>query len=80
MTASTYFVERFGGKKLTAQAQITKFYLGDDSMKHADIFQKEWKRLGYHDERTWPHLFPTTLNDLPNKWYKLEEAKGDTFT
>ena len=20
------------------------------------------------------------LNDLPNKWYKLEEAKGDTFT
>ena len=20
------------------------------------------------------------LNDLPNKWYKIEEARGDTFT
>ena len=29
-TTLTYFVERFGGQKLTAQAQITKFYLGDD--------------------------------------------------
>ena len=47
--------------------------------KHIDLCQKEWKRLGYHDERTWPHLFPTTLDDLPNKWYKLEEARGDTF-
>jgi hypothetical protein len=60
--------------------QITKFYLGDDPTKHVDLFQKEWKRLGYHDERTWPHLFLTTLDDLPNKWYKLEEARGDTFT
>ena len=25
-------------------------------------------------------MFPTTLDDLPNKWYKLEEAMGDTFT
>ena len=22
----------------------------------------------------------TTLDDLPNKWYKIEEARGDTFT
>ena len=78
--ASTYFIERFDSQKLTAQVQITKFYLGDDPMKHVDIFQKEWKRLGYHDEGTWPHLFPTTLDDLPNKLYKLKEARGDTFT
>ena len=25
-------------------------------------------------------MFPTTLDDLPNKWYKIEEARGDTFT
>ena len=25
-------------------------------------------------------MFLTTLDDLPNKWYKLEEARGDTFT
>ena len=28
----------------------------------------------------WPHLFPSTLDDLPNKWYKIKEARGDTFT
>ena len=28
----------------------------------------------------WPHLFPSTLANLPNKWYKIEEARGDTFT
>ena len=59
---------------------ISKFYPGDDATKHVDLCQKEWKCLGYHDERTCPHLFPTTLNNLPNKWYKLEEARGDTFT
>ena len=35
--------------------------------------------MGYKDERTWPHLFPSTLADLPNKWYKMEEARGETF-
>ena len=29
--------------------------------------------------RAWPHLFPSTLADLPNKWYKMEEARGETF-
>ena len=24
-------------------------------------------------------MFPTTLDDLPNKWYKIKEAQGDTF-
>ena len=28
----------------------------------------------------WTHLFPSTLDDLPNKWYKIEEVRGDTFT
>ena len=22
---------------------------------------------------------PSTLSDLPNKWYKMEEARGETF-
>ena len=35
--------------------------------------------LGYKDERTWPHLFPSTLSNLPNKWYKIEEDQGETF-
>ena len=25
-------------------------------------------------------MFPSTLDELPNKWYKIEEARGDTFT
>ena len=37
------------------------------------------EKLGYKDERTWPHLFPSTLSDLPNKWYKMEEAQGETI-
>ena len=39
----------------------------------------EWRRLGYKDERAWPHLFPSTLADLPNKWYNMEEARGETL-
>ena len=35
--------------------------------------------MGYKDERTWPHLFPSTLASLPNKWYKMEESRGKTF-
>ena len=25
------------------------------------------------------HLFPSTLTDLQNKWYKMEEYRGKTF-
>ena len=25
-------------------------------------------------------MFPPTLDDLPNKWYKIKETRGDTFT
>ena len=80
MKTSTYFVEWFGSQKLTAQDDINTFHPGIDCTKHIELCQKEWKRLGYHDERTWPYLFPSTLDDLPNKWYKIEEARGDTFT
>ena len=41
--------------------------------------KKAWRRLGYKDEGTWPHLFPSTLADLPKKWYKMEEDRGETF-
>ena len=53
---------------------------GKDPEKHVDIYEKEWRRLGYKDERLWPHLFQNTLDDLLNKWYKMEEARGETFT
>ena len=75
----TYIVERFGGKKLTNQAQIPIFTQGRDTENHIKTCEKEWKRLGYKDERTWPHLFPSMLSDLPNKWYKMEEDRGETF-
>ena len=42
-TTLSYFVERFGGQKLTAQAQISTFHLGDDPTKHVELCQKEWK-------------------------------------
>ena len=77
--ASTYFVERFGGKKLTQQAQIPVFTQGQNPEDHIKTCEKEWRKLGYKDERAWPHLFPSTLADLPNKWYKMEEARGETF-
>ena len=28
----------------------------------------------------WTHLFPFTLNDFPNKQYKIKEPRGDTFS
>lgn len=74
LQTSTYFVEIFGGKKITSKANIEKFTPGNDPTKHIDHFEKEWKIPGYCDEIIWPHLFPSTLDDLPNKWYKIEEA------
>ena len=78
-TASTYFIEIFGGKRLTNQAQIPMFIQGQDPEEHIRKCEKEWKRLGYKDEHTWPHLFPSTLSDSPKKRYKMEEAQGETF-
>ena len=69
----------FGGKKLTKQAQIPIFIQVQNPKDHIKTCQKEWRRLGYKDERAWPNLFPSTLSDLPNKWYKMEEAIGETF-
>jgi hypothetical protein len=31
-----------------------------------------------YDERVWPHMFLGTLDDIPNKWYKIEESCGHT--
>ena len=75
----TYFVERFGEKNLTNQAQIPIFIQGQNPKDHIKTCEKEWRRLGYKDERAWLHLCPSTLVDLPNKWYKMEEARGETF-
>ena len=35
--------------------------------------------MGYIDEKIWSHLFLLTLDDLPKKWYKMEEEWGETF-
>ena len=51
-TTSTYFVERFGGKKLTQQAQIPIFTQGQNPEEHIKTCEKEWRRLGYKDERS----------------------------
>ena len=75
----TYFIEIFGGKRLTNQSQIPMFIQGQDPEEHIRTCKNEWKRLGYKDERTWPYPFPSTLSDLPKKWYKMEEARGETF-
>ena len=64
----------FGGRKLTKKAQIPLSTQGQHLENHIRTCEKEWTRLGYKDERIWPHLFPSTLDDLPNKWYKMEEA------
>ena len=36
-TTSTYFVERFGGQKITAQAKINTFHPGHDPTKHVEL-------------------------------------------
>ena len=57
-TNSTYFMERFGRRKLTKQAQIPVFTQGQVLEKHIRTCEKEWIRLGYKDERIWPYIFP----------------------
>ena len=42
-TASTYFVERFEGKQLTAEASIPKFIQGADPATHIIQYEREWK-------------------------------------
>ena len=73
------FLERSGGRKLTKHAQIPIFIQGQDLEKNIRIYETEWRRLGYKEEGIWLHLFPSTLDDLPKKWYKMEEAQGKTF-
>ena len=73
-------IKIFGGEKLTAEGHIDKFSHGNDPIKHINNWEKEWKRIGYQDERIWPHLFRSTLYDLPNKWYKIKESLSEIFT
>ena len=41
--ASTFFIEIFGGKKLTNQAQISIFIQGQNPEDHIRTCEKEWK-------------------------------------
>ena len=76
MTTYTYFIESFGGKKLITQSNIQVFTKGKNHEKHIDICEKEQRILGYKDERVWRQLFHKTLDDIPNKWYKMKEARA----
>ena len=78
-TGLTFFIERFGGRNITKHAQIHVFIEGQDPENHIKTCEKEWRRLGYKEECTWPHLFPSTLTDFQKKWYKMEKARGETF-
>ena len=66
-------------KKVNQPSSNTIFIQGQNPEDHIKTCEKEWRRLGYKDERAWPHLFPSTLFDLPNKWCEMEEARGETF-
>jgi hypothetical protein len=68
MIVSTYFVEIFSDKKLSKDVDILTLKIGYDPTEHIQHCESEWKRIGYTDERVWPHMFPSTLYDIPRKW------------
>jgi hypothetical protein len=78
-TVSTYFTELFGENKLAKTSDIPIFKIGYDSIKYIHRYENEWCIIGYRDERVWPHMFPNTLYEIPNKWYKIEEECGHTL-
>jgi hypothetical protein len=78
-TVSNYFVEFFGEKKLSKVADIPIFKVGYDPIEHIHHCENEWHRIGYKDVRVCPHMFPTTLDEIPNKLYKIKEACGHTL-
>ena len=59
MTTSTCFIKIFGGKKLITKSNIPVFTQGQDPKKHIDICEKEWRRLGYKDEKFFLTYFQT---------------------
>lgn len=78
MTVSMYFFERFTDKNLSKEADIPIFRIGNDPLYHIQCCEIRWRKIGYKYERVWPHMFPNTLDDMPNKWYKIEESCSHT--
>jgi hypothetical protein len=78
-TTTLYFIDIFHKKKLSTNVDISTFKSGFDPTSHIQQFENEWRKEGYWDEKVWPHMFPNTLDDIPHKWYKIEEACGHTF-
>jgi hypothetical protein len=76
---STYFIEGFGEKKLAKIVCIPLFKIRYDLVEHIHRYEKKWHRIGYRDERVWMHMFANTLDEIPNKWYKIEESCGHTL-
>jgi hypothetical protein len=73
----TYFIECFGEKKLAKSIDISLLKIGYDPGEHIHHCENERCIIGYIDERVWTHMFPNTLYEIPNKWYKIKEACGD---
>jgi hypothetical protein len=65
---STYFVECFGENKLFKATDIPIFKVGYDPSEHIHHCENEWRIIGYRDERVSLHMFPNTLDEIPNKW------------
>jgi len=74
-----YFVKRFGGKQLSTNLDILNFKSGFDPVSQIQQCDREWKNVGYYDERVWTHMFLNTLYDIPHKWYTIEEESIHTF-
>jgi hypothetical protein len=66
-------------KEVVSTSRHPDFKPGFDPVAHIHQCENEWRRVGYRDERVWPHMFPNTLDDIPHKWYKIEEACGHMF-
>jgi hypothetical protein len=66
-------------KILSANLDILTFKPWFNPISHIHRCEKEWRKGGYLDERVWPHIFQNTLDDIPYKWYKIEEVCGHTF-
>jgi hypothetical protein len=58
---------------------IPVFKIGYDPIENIHRCENKWQRIGYKDERVWPHIIPRTLDEIPNKWYKIEESCGHTL-
>ena len=61
-------------EEVEVEDNIKKLLLSNDPQEHINNCKTQWKIIVYRGEIVYPHLFSSTLDDLPNKWYKIKEA------